>query len=87
MKTEIEIINRIKLVQGLLKDIKPLPKIYKDINKAQIRTLKWVLGYKLPKYYYCLGCDSTHTKLQCPKCGNATAKSNIEKYFNDNKAT
>ena len=87
MKTEIEIKNKIKLLQGLIKNVKPLPKHYRDLSKARIRALKWVLGYKLPKYYYCIDCDTVHVKLKCPKCGNAISMGIIEKYFSDNKTT
>ena len=85
MKENTKIKENIKLMQGLLKEVKPLPRAYIDITKAQIRALKWVLGYKLPKYYLCHRCGSVHIKVECPKCRGGFASPDIEKYFADNE--
>ena len=85
MKSKVEIKKEIEFLQGLIKNVKPLPKEYKDITKAQIRKLKWVLGWKLPAYYYCHRCGTVHPKLECPKCGGGFASPVIERYFEDNK--
>ena len=87
MKTEAEIKKQIKLMQGLIKNVKPLPKEYVDVTKAEIRTLKWVLGWKLPEYYYCHRCGRVHPKPECVRCGGGFASPHVEKYWEDNKIT
>jgi ribosomal protein S27AE len=73
MKTKTEIKNKIKQIRQD-RDIKPDNTLsypfYKECMNAEILALKWALGYKIPRMYWCSGCGISHQNLKCPKCGN-----------------
>lgn len=74
MKTENEILEKISLLKKRVPKPPDIPRLqhgpYQGILKAQIWTLEWVLGQKLPPRYWCLGCQKWHRNLRCPGCGS-----------------
>ncbi len=71
MKTKKEILEKIKKIREQRDDFNYVKsKPYYDICSGEIRTLHWVLGYKIGEWYWCTGCQFQHKNLKCPKCGN-----------------
>ena len=73
MKTKTEIKNKIKQLRQD-REIKPqntkYERFYREAVNAEINALRWTLGYKTTRRYWCSGCGISHQNLKCPKCGN-----------------
>lgn len=75
MRKKSEIKDKISILSSRAKRHPPdIPQSlfsqYQEILKTEIRTLKWVLGHKLPTWYWCVDCQKGHRNLRCPHCGN-----------------
>ncbi len=70
MRTKAEIIKAIAKTRQERDSFVYHDPIYDELAKAKILSLQWVLGYKMPQYYYCLRCQYLHKHLECPRCKN-----------------
>lgn len=43
---------------------------YEQACGILILGLKYALGYKIGKRYWCVGCARYHKNVKCPKCGS-----------------
>jgi|GEM_PF-5130663 len=56
--------------QEVLLALDGTPDQFKQIIGHGIRAIRWCLGEKIPRTYYCTTCAIEHECLECPSCHN-----------------